>query len=150
MVVDADTVHTIVALRAGSSHYFTVAAVNGLGAGNFSFASNVVIPLKAVGGFSSPQKSNTDSDQTPLAPTSVTTYREGKVAVVAWSPPTNALVDGFDVFITRDKKLLALVRTTASGGVKIYGLKPGLYSVRVSSVNTNGISKRSVAKRLRI
>lgn len=150
VIVDADTAHTIVALRAGSTHYFTVAALNGLGAGNFSFASNKVIPLKAIGGYSSPENSNVTSNSTPSAPTKVATFRSGTLGVVLWSPPTNAIVDSFEVQINQGGKLTARVRTTSSGGIKIYGLKSGLYSVRVVAINSTGTSPKSVARRIRI
>jgi predicted phage tail protein len=124
--------------------------MNGLGAGNFSFASNTAIPLKAIGGFSSPENSNVTSHATPSAPTKVTTYRSGSLAVVLWSSPTNALVDSFEVHINYQGRLFARVRTTSTGGVKIYGLKSGLYSLRVVAINSTGTSPKSVAKRIRI
>jgi hypothetical protein len=150
VVVDADTFHTIVGLRPGSSHYFTVAAMNGIGVGEFSAPSNIVIPLKATAQFSAPQFSNLASDVRPDAPRGITTRRLGSSIAIQWTPPTNALVAFYEVQITRGGILVAKVVTTSSGGVKIFGLKRGLYSVRVIGVNSTGNSPKSTSKRIRI
>lgn len=150
VVVDADTFHTIFELRPGSSHSFTVAAMNGIGVGEFSAPSNIVIPVKATGRFSAPQFSNLSSDKSPEAPRRIVTGRSGSSALVQWTPPTNAVVAFYEVQITRGGILLAKVVTTSTGGVKIFGLKRGTYSVRVLAVNSTGSSPKSTAKRIRI
>jgi subtilisin family serine protease len=150
VIVDADTVHTIVGLRAGSSHSFTVAAMNGVGVGEFSSPSNIVIPLKATGQFSEPQLSNLSSDVRPNSPRLVSASRSGTLANIRWSPPINAKADTFELLINQGGVLFAKILTTSTGGVKLYGLKPGLYSVRVVAINAAGASPKSVAKRLRI
>ncbi len=137
--VDADTIHTITGLRAGSTHYFTVAAVNGIGAGLFSGASNTVIPLKQTGSYSSPQ-SATSADIVPEMPTKVTVKREKNQLWVRWVPPTNALVSSYEIVFTRSGKVVANVVTSSTGGVRIYGLKPGRYNVKVFAVNAAGKS----------
>ena len=137
--VDADTVHTITGLRAGSSHYFTVAAVNGIGAGVFSGASNSVVPLKQTGSYSSPQ-SATSADIVPEMPTKVTVQREKNQLWVKWAPPTNALVSSYEIVFTRSGKVVANVVTASTGGVRIFGLKPGRYNVKVYAINAAGKS----------
>jgi hypothetical protein len=150
VIVDADTVHTIVGLRAGSSHSFTVAAINGIGVGEFSSPTNIVIPLKATGQFSEPQLSNLSSDVRPTSPRLVSASRSGSLAIIRWSPPTNAKVSTFELQINRGGVLFAKIVTTYTGGVKLYGLKSGLYSVRVIAINAAGASPKSLAKRIRI
>jgi subtilisin family serine protease len=137
--VDADTIHTITGLRAGSSHYFTVAAVNGVGAGVFSGASNSVVPLKQTGSYSSPQ-SATSADIVPEMPTKVTVQREKNQLWVKWVPPTNALVSSYEIVFTRSGRVVANVLTSSTGGVRIFGLKPGRYNVKVYAVNAAGKS----------
>jgi hypothetical protein len=137
--VDADTVHTITGLRAGSSHYFTVAAVNGIGAGVFSGASNSVVPLKQTGSYSSPQ-SATSADIVPEMPTKVTVQRERNQLWVKWVPPTNALVSSYEIVFTRSGRVVANVVTSSTGGVRIYGLKTGRYNVKVYAINAAGKS----------
>ena len=137
--VDADTVHTITGLRAGSSHYFTVAAVNGIGAGVFSGASNSVVPLKQTGSYSSPQ-SATSADIVPEMPTKVTVQRERNQLWVKWVPPTNALVSSYEIVFTRSGRVVANVVTSSTGGVRIYGLKAGRYNVKVYAINAAGKS----------
>jgi subtilisin family serine protease len=137
--VDADTIHTITGLRAGSSHYFTVAAVNGVGAGVFSGASNSVVPLKQTGSYSSPQ-SATSADIVPEMPTKVTVQREKNQLWVKWVPPTNALVSSYEIVFTRSGRVVANVLTSSTGGVRIFGLKPGRYNVKVYAINAAGKS----------
>ena len=150
VIVDADTVHTIVGLRAGSSHTFTVAAMNGIGVGNFSSLSNIAIPLKETGKFLEPQSSTLTPDIRPNAPRIVFTSRFGGLAIIRWSPPTNAKADTYELLINHGGVLFARIATTSTGGSKIYGLKTGLYSVRVVAINAAGASPKSLAKRIRI
>jgi hypothetical protein len=137
--VDADTIHTITGLRAGSSHYFTVAAVNGVGAGVFSGVSNSVVPLKQTGSYSSPQ-SATSADIVPEMPTKVTVQREKNQLWVKWVPPTNALVSSYEIEFTRSGRVVANVLTSSTGGVRIFGLKTGRYNVKVYAINAAGKS----------
>lgn len=137
--VDADTVHTITGLRAGSSHYFKVAAVNGIGAGVFSGASNSVVPLKQTGSYSSSQ-SATSADTVPDMPTKVTVQREKNQLWVKWEPPANALVSSYEVVFTRSGRVVANVITASTGGVRIFGLKAGRYNVKVYAINAAGKS----------
>lgn len=150
VIVDADTVHTIAALRAGSSHSFAVAAMNGIGVGEFSSLSNIVIPLKETGKFSEPQSSTLSYDIRPNAPRIVSTSRSRGLAIIRWSPPTNAKVNAFELQINHSGVLFAKIVTTSTGGVTLFGLKQGLYSVRVIAINSAGASPKSIAKRIRI
>ncbi len=150
VIVDADTVHTIVGLRAGSSHSFTVAAMNGIGVGEFSSPTNIVIPLKATGEFFRPQSSNLSSEIRPNAPRLVSALRSGRLAIIQWSPPTNAKVNTFELQINHNGLLFAKIVATSTGGITLFGLKPGLYSVRVIAINAAGSSPKSTARRIRI
>lgn len=149
VVVDADTYHTINNLRAGSSHYFTVAAMNGVGVGPFSAQSNSIIPLKNTGTYTKSQ-SATSTDVIPSAPTNLTLSRSGSNVVVLWTPATNAVASSHEVLFYQKRKIVAKVITASSGGVRIFGLKKGTYAVRVRAINTAGISSVSPHKVLRV
>ena len=149
VIVDADTSHTINNLRAGSSHYFTVAAMNGVGVGPFSPPSNIVIPLKNTGTYTKSQ-SATATDVVPNAPTKLVVLRSGSNVVVLWTPATNAVASSHEVLFYQKRKVVAKVIAISSGGVRIYGLKSGTYAVRVRAINTAGSSAVSAHKVLRI
>lgn len=149
VIVDADTSHTINNLRAGSSHYFTVAAMNGVGVGPFSTKSNTIIPLKNTGTYTKSQ-SATSTDVAPEAPTRLVVTRTGSNVVILWTPAINAVATSHEVLFYQKRKVVAKVITLSSGGVRIYGLKKGTYAVRVRALNTAGIGPVSKHKVLRI
>lgn len=149
VIVDADTVHTINNLRAGSTHYFTVAAMNGVGVGPFSAKSNTIIPLKNTGTFTKSQ-SSTATDIIPNAPTNLTVSQSGSNIVVLWSPAANAAASSHEVLFYQKRKVVAKVITMSTGGVRIYGLKKGVYAVRVRAANMAGTSSVSSHKALRV
>jgi subtilisin family serine protease len=151
VVVSNANAHTVVQLRAGSSHTFTVAAINNAGVSPFSAPSNVVIPVKKTAGYSASLTATTsDESAVPARPTSLRTSRSGSSAIIRWNPPTNVRSTSYEVLFTRGGKVMTKVVTDHSGGVRIFGLKKGLYSVRVRAINAAGSSSLSVAKRLRI
>lgn len=142
VVVDADTSHTISGLTAGSSTYFTVSAMNGVGAGPFSRASNTIIPLKNTGSYTKSQSVST-SDIAPDAPSRVSASQVKSSLSVLWVPPTNAVASSYETGFYQNKKLMAKVVTTASGGIRVFGLKKGTYAVRVRATNAAGTGKLS-------
>jgi hypothetical protein len=142
VVVDADNYHTISGLTAGSSTYFTVAAMNGVGAGPFSSPSNTIIPLRNSGTFVKSQSANA-TDIIPEAPTQVSTSQVKSSLNILWSPPTNAVASSYETVFYQNRKIVAKVVTIASGGIRVYGLKRGVYSVRVRATNVTGTGKLS-------
>lgn len=142
VVVDADTYHTISGLAAGSSTYFTVAAMNGVGAGPFSAPSNTIIPLKNTGTFTKSQSASA-ADIVPEAPTRVTTAQVKSSVSILWTPPTNAVASSYETVFYQNRKIVAKVVTVASGGIRVFGLKKGVYSVRVRATNISGTGKLS-------
>jgi hypothetical protein len=149
VIVDADTYHTINNLRAGSTHFFTVAAMNGVGVGPFSAKSNTIIPLKNTGTYTKSQ-SATATDIVPNAPTKLAVSRSGSNVVVLWTPAANAVASSHEVLFYQKRKVVAKVITASTGGVRIYGLKRGIYAVRVRAINTAGTSAVSNHKVLRV
>ena len=142
VVVDADNYHTISGLTAGSSTYFTVAAMNGVGAGPFSAPSNTVIPLKNNGTFTKSQSASA-TDIIPEAPTQVSTSQVRSSVTILWTPPTNAAASSFETVFYQNRKIIAKVVTVATGGIRVFGLKKGVYSVRVRATNVTGTGKLS-------
>jgi len=142
VVVDADSFHTITALTAGTSTSFTVAAMNGVGVGPFSERTKSIIPLKNTGTYKRPQTASV-TNLVPDAPTKVFTTRLRSSLNVLWTPPSNAVASSYEVVFYRDKNIVAKVVTTASGGIRVYGLKKGVYSVRVRATNMTGTGKLS-------
>jgi subtilisin family serine protease len=142
VVVDADSYHTISSLRAGSSHYFTVAAMNGVGAGPFSDPSNSIIPLKNTRSFIKSQSASAN-DTVPNAPTKVKISRAKSSVNILWTPPTNAVASSYETVFYQNRKIVAKVVTVASGGIRVFGLKRGVYSVRIRATNTIGTGKLS-------
>ena len=145
--VNSDASHEIVGLRAGSSHTFAVANENGNGVGEFSPRSNAVVPLKATKVFTSP-KAGAGKLAPPNAPTAVRAVRIGNAVQVTWRQPTNAEAVTYEIWFARAGKYVARVVTSANGGVRVFGLKKGRYTVRVRAVNTVGeglLSRATVA-----
>jgi subtilisin family serine protease len=142
VVVDADTFHTITGLTPGSSTSFTVAAMNGVGAGPFSAMSNTIVPLKSNGSYTKTQSASA-TDIVPEAPTRVSTSQVRSSVNILWTPPTNALATSFETVFYQNKKIVAKVVTVASGGIRVFGLKRGVYSVRVRATNVTGTGKLS-------
>lgn len=142
VVVDSDTSHTISGLTAGSSTYFTVAAMNGVGAGPFSAASNAIIPLKNTGTYVKSQSTST-TEIVPDAPTQVSTAQVKSSVTILWNPPTNAIASSYETVFYQNKKIVAKVVTVASGGIRVFGLKKGVYAVRVRATNVTGTGKLS-------
>jgi len=142
VVVDADSFHTITALTAGTSTSFTVAAMNGVGVGPFSERTKAIIPLKNTGTYTRPQTASA-TNIVPDAPTKVFTTRLRSSLNVLWTPPSNAVASSFEVVFYQNKKIVAKVVTVASGGIRVYGLKRGVYSVRVRATNVTGTGKLS-------
>lgn len=151
VIVSDNNAHQLMKLRAGSSHYFTIAAINAGGVSPFSAPSNVIIPVKKTGGYTAINRAGlTDESSVPGAPTSVRTARSRSTAIVRWTPPTNMRATSYEVRFTRGGKVMTQVVTTYSGGIKIFGLKKGLYSVRVRAINEAGAGRLSAAKRIRL
>jgi hypothetical protein len=142
VVVDADSFHTITALTAGTSTSFTVAAMNGVGVGPFSERTKSIIPLKNTGTYTRPQTA-TATNIVPDAPTKVFTTRLRSSLNVLWTPPSNAIASSYEVVFYQNKNIVAKVVTVASGGIRVYGLKRGVYSVRVRATNVTGTGKLS-------
>jgi hypothetical protein len=142
VVVDADSFHTITALTAGTSTSFTVAAMNGVGVGPFSERTKSIIPLKNTGTYTRPQTA-TATNIVPDAPTKVFTTRLRSSLNVLWTPPSNAIASSYEVVFYQNKNIVAKVVTVASGGIRVYGLKKGVYSVRVRATNVTGTGKLS-------
>jgi Subtilase family len=136
--IDADTVHVIPELSAGSSQWFTVAAMNAHGVGPFSPRSNAVVPLKDVGEYKKSDASSS-ANAVPTAPQQVAVKALGhRVVSVSWNPPTNAQASSYEVWVYRSRKVVAQISTISNGGLKLYGLVTGRYSVRVRSINAVG------------
>jgi hypothetical protein len=151
VTVGNNNTHQVLQLRAGSSHYFTVAAINAGGVSPFSLPSNVIIPVKKTGGYTATNRAGlTDESSVPAAPTSLRTSRSRSTAIVRWTPPTNMRATSYEVLFTRGGKVMTQVVTDYSGGIKIFGLKKGLYSVRVRALNEAGAGRLSAAKRVRL
>ena len=142
VVVDADTFHTITGLTPGSTTSFTVAAMNGVGAGPFSAQSRTIIPLKNTGTFTKSQSASA-TDIIPDAPTQVSTSQVRSSVTILWTPPTNAVASSFETVFYQNRKIVAKVVTVASGGIRVFGLKRGVYSVRVRATNVTGTGKLS-------
>lgn len=150
VVVDSDALHVIPDLRAGSTHTFTVAAMNAVGVGPFSPISNATIPLKSVGKYS---RSNASSNENviPTAPSKVRVTSPAKrTFAVRWVPPTNAKATSYEVWVYQKSAPIAKVITLSNGGVKLYGLKSGKYAIRVRATNTAGESSLTRAVTVRI
>lgn len=135
--VNSDASHEIAGLRAGSSHTFSVANENGHGVGEFSPRSNTVIPLKATKVFTRP-KTGAGKLAPPNAPTAVRAVRIGNAIQVTWRQPSNAETITYEIWFARAGTYVARVVTTANGGIRVFGLKKGRYTVRVRAVNTVG------------
>ena len=151
VTVSNNNTHQVPRLRAGSSHYFTVAAINAGGVSPFSLPSNVIIPVKKTGGYTATNRAGlTDESSVPAAPTSLRTARFRSTAIVRWTPPTNMRATSYEVLFRRGGKVMTQVVTNYSGGIKIFGLKKGLYSVRVRALNEAGAGRLSAAKRVRL
>lgn len=147
VVVDANEAHTIGNLRAASSHTFAVAAMNAVGIGPFSQASNPVIPLRTTRSVSAPQGSST-TQVAPERPTRVRATQVRSSVDVSWITPTNAAVGNYEVLFIQRNRVVAKAITDSVSGVRIFGLKRGVYAVRVRAVNTAGSSPRSQFTRL--
>lgn len=140
VIVDSDTVHTIPELAAGSSQWFTVAAMNAYGVGPFSPRSNAVVPLSNLGKYNKSDAASSAS-VVPTAPKRVAVRALGhRVVSITWSPPTNARASSYEVWIYQSRKVVAQITTISNGGVKLYGFKAGRYGVRVRSTNAIGMS----------
>jgi subtilisin family serine protease len=142
IVVDADSFHTISRLAAGSSTYFTVAAMNGVGVGPFSSPSNTIVALKTTGTYTRPQTTSA-TNIVPDAPTKVFTSRLRTSLNILWTPPTNAVASSYEVVFYQNNRIVAKVVTAATGGIRVFGLKRGVYSVRVRATNVTGTGKLS-------
>jgi hypothetical protein len=62
---------------------------------------------------------------------------------ILWTPPTNAVASSYETVFYQNKKIVAKVVTVASGGIRVFGLKKGVYSVRVRATNVTGTGKLS-------
>ena len=147
--VNSDATHEIGGLRAGSSHRFSVANENGNGVGEFSPLSNAIVPLKTTKVFTAP-KAGTGKLAPPNAPTGVRAVRVGNAVQVTWRQPSNAETVTYEIWFARAGEYVARVVTSANGGVRVFGLKQGRYSVRVRAVNTVGEGLLSSAAPARI
>lgn len=150
IVVDSDALHVIPDLQAGIAHTFSIAAMNAVGVGPFSTPSNATIPLKNVGRYS---RSNASSNENilPKAPTRVTvTSPAHRTFAVRWIPPTNAKATSYEVWAYQKNVPVAKVIALSNGGVKLFGLLPGRYAIRVRAANTAGESTLTRAVTVRI
>jgi hypothetical protein len=142
VVVDADTFHTISALTPGALTYFTGAAMNGVGIGPFSKRTKSIIPLKITGSFKKTQSASA-TDIIPAAPTRVKTSQVNSTLKILWTPPKNAIASSYETVFYQNKKIVAKIVTVASGGIRVFGLKKGVYSIRVRATNVTGTGKLS-------
>lgn len=150
VVVDADALHVISDLRAGITHSFEVAAANAIGVGPFSPRSNETIPLKNVGKYSRSDASS-DTNVLPNAPTRVrTSSPASRTFAVRWVPPTNAKATSYEVWVYKNKFPVAKVVAVSNGGVKLFGLRAGRYSIRVRALNVAGESSLTRAQVVQI
>lgn len=142
------TTRTFTGLRAGSSHTFAVAAVNAVGVGAFSARSLVATPLKVIGTYTRPIPNQSSLSEMVVAdaPSNVLAFRMRNGVIATWTPPFNAAVRTFEVWITQSRSTVARVATTATGGAQIWGLRPGRYSLRVVALNAAGQSATSKSK----
>jgi hypothetical protein len=83
------------------------------------------------------------TDIIPEAPTQVSTSQVKSSLNILWSPPTNAVASSYETVFYQNRKIVAKVVTIASGGIRVYGLKRGVYSVRVRATNVTGTGKLS-------
>jgi predicted phage tail protein len=116
--------------------------MNGVGVGPFSSPSNTIVALKTTGTYTRPQTTSA-TNIVPDAPTKVFTSRLRTSLNILWTPPTNAVASSYEVVFYQNKKIVAKVVTVASGGIRVFGLKRGLYSVRVRATNVTGTGKLS-------
>ena len=127
------TARTIANLTPGTTYTFKVAAVNAIGTGADSAASNPVTPTAAIG---------------PGSPAEVIAEPRNQSAIVSWSAPAN---DGGSPItsyrITPYTGGLAQTATTVSGlsnSANLTGLGNGTtYAFTVIAVNANGSSQES-------
>ena len=84
------------------------------------------------------------------APTNLAVSQSGSNIVVLWSPAANAAASSHEVLFYQKRKVVAKVITMSTGGVRIYGLKKGVYAVRVRAANMAGTSSVSSHKALRV
>lgn len=145
VVVDADTIHTIGGLQSGSTHTFSVAAMNGLGVSDFSSSSTSIIPLKITATYSKAKPSTVET-VVPGAPTKVTATRSKSQVIFRWTPPKNASVSSFQIMISKSGSTVADITTTASGGLRLSGLKKGKYAFVVVAKNMAGTSRPSAIR----
>jgi hypothetical protein len=104
--------------------------------------SNTIIPLKSNGSFTKTQSASA-TNIVPEAPTRVSTSQVRSSVTILWTPPTNALATSFETVFYQNRKIVAKVVTVASGGIRVFGLKRGVYSVRVRATNVTGTGKLS-------
>ena len=150
VVVDSDALHIISDLRAGTTHTFTVAAMNAVGVGPFSPMSNGTIPLKSVGKYSRSDASSNEN-VLPNAPTRVrVTSPASRTFAVRWLPPKNAKATSYEVWVYQKGVPIAKVVAISNGGVKLFGLRSGRYAIRVRAANTAGESSLTRAVTVRI
>ena len=127
---------TVTGLTNGTTYTFTVAAINSVGAGPASAASNPVTP--SAGG------------ALPSAPTAVTAAARSQSAIVAWSPPSNdggSAITGYR--ITPFVGAVAQTPTTVGPGASpatVTGLTNGTtYTFTVAAINSVGAGPASAA-----
>lgn len=142
VVLNAESLHVVFGLMAGTPHSFTVASMNGVGVGPFSEMSNAVTPVKTVKEYGAPSLSNL-LNILPGKPTSVSARRSGSQLIVRWKPPQNAAVSSFEIRIYKRGNLHTKVITPSTGGIKISGLPRGTYAIHVTSTNMAGSSEHS-------
>jgi hypothetical protein len=130
-----ETSKTITGLTAGTAYTFKVAAVNAIGTGPDSAASNVVTPTSAAG---------------PGVPTGVSAEPRNQGAVVGWTAPENdggSQITSYRVtpYIGSNPQAPTSV-TGLSTAANLTGLTNGsTYSFTVVAITANGSSPESAA-----
>jgi subtilisin family serine protease len=147
IVVDADAVHTIGALRAGSNYTFRVAAMNAVGIGPFSPESRAIVPLKMLRTYQTPRGASTVG-VLPERPTGVTVRQVSTSVIVRWQVPTNTDATTYEISFMQGGRTVARAVIGNVAGARISGLKRGTYKVQVRAVNTAGKSPLSRSARL--
>jgi titin len=131
--VSTATTETVTGLTNGTAYTFTVAAINGVGTGSQSSASNSVTPAT-----------------TPGAPTGVTATRGNASASVSWTAPASnggAAITGYVVtpFIGGAAQTSQTFNSTATTEVAT-GLTNGTaYTFKVAAINGVGTGAQSSA-----
>jgi hypothetical protein len=133
--VSGETTQTLItSLTPGSSYTFKVAAINSVGTGAESAASNAVIPTTAT---------------VPGAPTAVSAAAKSSGAVVTWTAPTSnggSQVTGYKVVPYLGSVAQTATTVGATTSATVSGLTNGsAYTFKVAAINGVGSGAESTA-----